>query len=104
MVLDLIQSSDWQAKIDLKDAYFAVNMVEQHRKFLKFRWGQGLYQFRPCPFGLGSALRMFTKFLMPVMAKLRRNGVQVVIFLDMILINHNKVVFKSHVATARSNQ
>ena len=36
MVLDLIQSNDWLAKIDLKDTYFAVHMAEQDSKFLKF--------------------------------------------------------------------
>ena len=89
MVLDLIQSNDWLEKIDLIDAYFAMNMAPKDRKFLK-------YQFSSCPFWLGSALRMFTRLLKPVMAMLRRNGVRVVIFLDdMILINHDEVVLKS---------
>ena len=77
------------------------SMAEQDRKFLKFRWDQELYQFKLCPFGLGSAPRMFLNLSKPVMAVLGKNAVQVVIFLDdMVFIDHDKVILESHIATS----
>ena len=37
-VVDLLRQNDWLTKIDLKDAYFAVNIAPADRKFLKFQW------------------------------------------------------------------
>ena len=89
MVLDLIQSNYCLAKIDLKAVHFAV------------WWDHELYLFKLCPFGMRPVPQMFPKLLKPVMAVLRRKEVQLVLFLDdMILINHDKVMMDSHVATA----
>jgi hypothetical protein len=88
MALDMIKTSSWFTKLDLKDAYMSVLMKPEVRKWLKFRWRGQLFQYRTCPFGLASAPRMFTKILKPVCAILRRLGVQMVIYLDdMIFIN-----------------
>ena len=85
-VTNLIEESDWLAKIDLKDAYFCVPMDQSMKKFLRFQWRGQLYQFRVLPFGLASAPRVFTKVLKPVIAFLRRIGVRLVIYLDDILL------------------
>ena len=37
---DLLRWRDHLAKIDLKDAYFAVPIDREDRKYLRFRWGK----------------------------------------------------------------
>ena len=52
MLKDLLKKGDFMAKIDLKDAYFAVPISEPDKKYLRFRWKGQMYQFNCLPFGL----------------------------------------------------
>ncbi|XP_042583419.1 uncharacterized protein LOC109076134 [Cyprinus carpio] len=60
-ILTQIQSEDWFVTIVLKDAYFHIQIVKRHRKFLRFAFEGKAYQFCALPFGLALAPRMFTK-------------------------------------------
>ncbi|KAI2668514.1 Transposon Ty3-G Gag-Pol polyprotein [Labeo rohita] len=51
-VVSHIRSEDWFVTIDLKDAYFHVCILPQHRKFLRFAFRGEAYQYRVLPFGL----------------------------------------------------
>ena len=82
----LIQIGDWMIKIDLKDAYFTVPVSKQHQLLLRFMHRGLRYQFSCLPFELGPAPRLFTKFLKPVVALLRRLGLRLVIYLDDIIV------------------
>ena len=86
MVKDLVKPHDWLAKIDLKDAYFLVPMDPNHYQFLQFQWKGVTYQFQCLPFGLSCAPRTFTKLMKPVVGFLRERGVQLIIYLDDLLI------------------
>jgi len=86
MVTSLLQQGDWVCSIDIKDAYFAVLIVQEHRKYLKFQWQGHLYQFCSLPFGLSSAPKVFTKILKPVVGFLRRIGIRMLIYLDDVLL------------------
>ena len=63
---DVLQEGDFMGKIDLEDAYLSVPVHLEHRDFLKFSWRRKIYQFRPLPFGLATAPRVFTKILWPL--------------------------------------
>lgn len=39
----LVSLNSFMAVVDLKDAYHAIPVTKDHRKFLKFRWGGKLY-------------------------------------------------------------
>ena len=65
---DILHQGDFMAKLDLKKAYLSVPMAYQSRRFLKLRWKDRLHQFTCLPFGLSSALFVFTKLLRPVLA------------------------------------
>ena len=43
-VLDLVQKDCFMAKIDIKDAYYSVNIHPDHQKFLKFITHRKLYK------------------------------------------------------------
>ena len=83
---NLLKPKDFLTKIDLKDAYLTVPIWKQHQKFLRFIWQDTLGEFACLPFGLGSAPRVFTKLLKPVVAQLRKMGIRLLIYLDDILI------------------
>ncbi len=58
-------------KIDLKDAYFHIQIVKRHRKFLRFAFQGKAYQYCVLPFGLALVPRMFTKYMDTALAPLR---------------------------------
>jgi hypothetical protein len=86
LLKNLLQQEDWMVKLDLKDAYFCVPMTAKHKKFLRFKWNNNLYEFQCLPFGLASAPRDFTKLMKPVVGLLRRIGIKMIIYLDDLLL------------------
>ncbi len=60
-IMSQIQGGDWFVTIDLKDAYFHIQVVQRHRRFLRFAFGGKAYQYKVLPFGLALAPRTFTK-------------------------------------------
>lgn len=89
VIRELLRKDDWFASIDLKDAYLSVPVDEEHRRYLRFAWGDTMFEFQCLPFGLSSAPRTFTKLLKPVMTLVRKEGI---IFLDDLLVmNKSKV-------------
>ena len=101
VVKGLIQKGDWMVKLDLKDAYLSVPIHPQHRKFLRFKWEDQLWQFSSLPFGLSSAPYVFTKLLKPVVTVLRKLGIRCVLYLDdMLIMAQSKERLRSYLATA----
>ncbi|KAI2655602.1 Transposon Ty3-G Gag-Pol polyprotein [Labeo rohita] len=66
-VLSQIRSKDL---IDLKDAYFHVSILPQHRKFLRFAFRGEAYQYRVLLFGLALSFRTFKKCVDAALAPL----------------------------------
>lgn len=72
--------------LDLKDAYYLIAVCLADRKFLQFRFREKLFKFTCFPFGLSTALYIFTKLLKPVVHSLRSEGLLSVIYLDDFLL------------------
>lgn len=89
-VKDLLRRGDYMVRIDLKDAYFAIPICSQHRKYLRFRWRGQAYEFTCLPFGLAAAPRVFTKVMKPVVGFIRSKGVRCVVYIDDFLLMHQK--------------
>jgi hypothetical protein len=70
------------ASIDLKDAYYSVQIDQEHQKFLKFCYGNTLFKFTVFPNGLSTCPRKFTKLLKPPLAWLRINGHIIIAYID----------------------
>lgn len=56
-----IQPGELFVSVDLKDAYFNIQLAPHHWHFLRFAFEGTAYQFKVLPFGLALALRAFTK-------------------------------------------
>lgn len=72
--LKLMRPGCFMASVDLKDAYYSVPVAEEHRKYLKFEWKGGYFQYICLPNGLAGASRLFTKLLKPVYSHIRSLG------------------------------
>ena len=81
-VIKMISPGDFFASLDLKHAYYSVPIAAEHRKFFKFRWGTGLYEFNALPMGLSSSPRIFTKLMKPPLAHLRQKGCAISGYID----------------------
>ena len=86
----LLRKGDHMMKLDLKDAYYAVPIHPESRKYLRFQFKGTTYEFRCLPFGLSLAPRVFTRILRPIVAKLRSEGIRTVIYLDDLLLIHHQ--------------
>ncbi|KAI2653767.1 Transposon Ty3-G Gag-Pol polyprotein [Labeo rohita] len=85
-VVSQIRSEDWFVTIDLKDAYFHVSILPQHRKFLRFAFRGEAYQYRVLPFGLALSPRTFTKCVDAALVPLRLQGICILNYIDGWLI------------------
>ena len=87
------------AKIDLKDAYFAVPVSEKDRRYLRFRWGSRMFQFNCLPFGLSCAPWVFTNVTKAAVSVLREMGIRLIIYIDYILVMaESETLLRDHVA------
>lgn len=51
-ILFQVQARDWFVTVDMKDAYFHIQIIQRHKKFLRFTFRGKAYHFRVVPFGL----------------------------------------------------
>ncbi len=48
-IMSQVQGGDWFVTIDLKDAFFHIQVIQRHRRFLRFAFGGKAYNTRSCP-------------------------------------------------------
>lgn len=81
-VCRLLAPGIFMGTIDLKDAYFLIQMNKSDRKYLRFVFQGVIYEFTCVPFGLCSAPFVLTKILKPIINILREEGFLSVVYLD----------------------
>ena len=72
----------WAVSLDLKDAYFHVAIHPEHTRYLRFGYDGITYEFVVLPFGLQTAPRTFTRVVRALGSYLRRQGVDIFMYLD----------------------
>ena len=85
-VWQLIQHGDYAFSIDLEDAYLHIPTVKHHHHSLCFVWHNVPYQWKVLPFGLATALRVFTAITKPILFLCHCKSFCIVIYLDDILV------------------
>ena len=71
---DMMFPGAWLTSIDLKEAYYAIPLHEEDRKYICFQWENRYYEFTCLPFGLSSAPWVFTKTLRPIFSDFHSKG------------------------------
>ena len=72
---------------DLKSAYHHIDICEEHRDFLSFKWPSSdgvmkFYEFKVLPFGLTSAPYVFSKVVRQLVKYWRGRGDLILMYLD----------------------
>ena len=81
-VLNMVRQDCYMANTDLADAYYTVHLLYMDQKFLLFQFEGNLYKYTCSLNDLSSASRIFTKILKPVFSALRKEGHQIMGYLD----------------------
>ncbi|KAL0201521.1 hypothetical protein M9458_004708, partial [Cirrhinus mrigala] len=96
-ILAHIQPGDWFISVDLKDAYFHIQIAPRHRRFLRFAFEGRAYQFKVLPFGLALAPRTFTKCINAALSPLRQSGIRILNYLDdWLVIAQSRDTLENH--------
>ncbi len=90
-IMSQIPGEDWFVTIDLKDMYFHIQVVQRHRRFLRFAFEGKAYQYKVLPFGLALAPRTFTKCMDAALAPLRLQAIR-----DWLILAHSRELVSRH--------
>ncbi len=85
-ILSQICLGEWFMLLDLKDAYFHIQIAPHHRRFLRFAFEGVAYQYKVLLLGLSLAARTFTRCMNLALSPLRQMGIRILIYLDDWLI------------------
>ncbi len=85
-ILSQICPGDWFFSLDLRDAYFYIQIAPYHRPFLRFAFEAVAYRNTVLPFGLSLAPRSFTKCMDAALSSLRQTGIRILNYLDDLLV------------------
>jgi len=80
--LQVITPNSYMSSLDIRHAYYLINVEKSHRKYLRFIWRGQLYEYTCLANGICSAPRWFTKLLKPVFGTLRSKGLVSVYYID----------------------
>ncbi len=96
-ILSQIRTEDWFCSLDLKDAYFHIQIAPHHRRFLRFAFEGVAYQYTVLPFGLSLAPRTFTKCMDAALSPLRQMRIRILNYLDdWLILAQSEVELLSH--------
>ncbi len=97
-IIPQICSGGWFMLLDLKDAYFHIQVAPpNHRRFLRFAFEGVTYQYKVLPFGLFLAPRTFTRCMDAALSPLWLMEICVLNYLDdWLILAQSQAVLTSH--------
>ncbi len=95
-ILPQIYPGDWFMSLDLKDAYFHIQVAPHHRRFLRYTFEGVAYQYKVLPFGLSLAPRTFTRCMDAALSPLRPMGIRILYLDDWLILTQSQAVLTSH--------
>ena len=83
----ILEQGDYQACWDLVNAYFHINIIPEHRKYLGFSLTDEngrvrFYEFNVMIYGLAPAAHVITSLTKPLLAHLHKRGIRSTIYID----------------------
>ena len=79
----------WAAKIDLKHAYFHLQIAEGLRPYMCIQVEQKVYQFQAACFGLSTLPQQWQSVMKVFLKKWRKQGISAWVYLENILLVGN---------------
>ncbi|RCN33093.1 reverse transcriptase [Ancylostoma caninum] len=80
--IDILSNADFLATFDFKSGYHHISIHPGYQKFFGFSWRERFYVFKVLPFGFTSAPFIFTKVFKPLLARWRKWGINMCLYLD----------------------
>ena len=75
------------SSLDASQAYFTIPLSPDSREYTAFSTNQGLFEFLRLPFGISTAVSIYSRFIAMVLNPLSSKGMS--IYLDDVLLYHN---------------
>ena len=72
----------FMASLDIKDAYYSVEVALEHGKYFRFEFNGTLLEYQALPNGLACCPRLFTKLLKPALTELHKEGIIATAYID----------------------
>ena len=85
-IFPCLRQGDFAVKLDLKDAYFHLELSEKIKPFVRLLIGDRVFQMEGACFGLSTLPQLWMKVMGVFLKKWRAQGLQVFIYLDDILL------------------
>ncbi len=84
--VDLLPRRAFMVTLDIRDGYLQVPMAPESQRLLGFVWRDQVYRYTRLPFGLNMAPRLFTKIVRCLLTNCRRQGINVLAYIDDFLL------------------
>ena len=81
-VLNMIFPGAWLSSVDLTQAFNHIKISSKDYRYLMFTWHGQFYCYTCAPNGLSNCPYMFSKICKPLLGHLRRNLVDILIYID----------------------
>jgi hypothetical protein len=85
-IFPFLRKGHWAVKIDLKDAYFHMELSARLKPYVTLQVGERYFQFQAACFGLSTLPRLWQTLMKTFLRLWRRQGLLVFIYLDDIII------------------
>ena len=103
-VFPMLRKGMWGAKVDLKNAYFHLELHPNLKDYVCLDVGGVLYRFEASCFGLSTLPELFMKLMKVFLRKWRLQGFQVFVYLDdILLIASSRAQLQTHLQVVRTD-